>query len=155
LEVLDKISGEAFDAIKRGDTAIDQLMEIKQLAWLVRKAGGEASLLVVNALSSGRAAPETMELYAGWVRTAEQTYLALEDLSSGPPLPPALTAAIQAAKRSYFDKPFLVKREQLLRQVVKGEKPDWSTEQYSKLSAENRESLIAVAIQALDSARDH
>ena len=45
--------------VNHQDAMIDQLLAIKQIAWLLRNTGGEASLIVSNALGTGKAAPES------------------------------------------------------------------------------------------------
>ena len=42
---------------------IDQLLAIKQMAWLLRNTAGEASLIVSVGLSSGKVSPETKFAY--------------------------------------------------------------------------------------------
>ncbi|MBI1777935.1 MAG: methyl-accepting chemotaxis protein [Proteobacteria bacterium] len=154
LEVLDKISGNAFAAIKHTNAYIDEMMEMKQLAWLVRNAGGEASVLVSNGLAAGKVPPEARQLYAGWVRATEQLWAALEDLASGTQLPRPLASAITGAKENYFNVKFTGMRERLLNALINGEKPELTANQYSPISAETRESLLAVAERALDAAKD-
>jgi hypothetical protein len=50
LETLDKLSSRLTRLVKLEDAFIDQLMELKQLAWLGRNAAGDASLLISNKL---------------------------------------------------------------------------------------------------------
>ena len=50
LETLDKLSARLTRLVKLEDAYVDQLMEIKQLAWVARNAGGDASVMISNAL---------------------------------------------------------------------------------------------------------
>ena len=50
LETLDKVSTRIAAAVNHNDPVIDQLLMIKQLAWLMRNTAGEASLLISNGL---------------------------------------------------------------------------------------------------------
>src|SRR6266567_2440185 len=50
-EVLDRLSSKLTQRMKLEDALVDQLMEIKQLAWLTRNSGGDAILIVSNALN--------------------------------------------------------------------------------------------------------
>ena len=59
LATLDKLSGTLAAAVNHQDATIDQLLAIKQIAWLLRNTAGEASLIVSNGLSTGKVAPET------------------------------------------------------------------------------------------------
>ncbi len=155
LETLDKVSANVFTAIKNNDAFVDQMMEVKQLAWLVRQAGGEASIVVSGGLAGGHVAADAREVYAGWIRASEQLWNALEDVAAGASLPARLATTIVAAKKSYFDADFTAKRQRLVEALIKGEKPELTASQYSPLSAEKREGLLAVADQALDVAKEH
>ena len=46
LQTLDKLSASLAAAVNHHDAMIDQLLAIKQFAWLLRNTGGEASLLI-------------------------------------------------------------------------------------------------------------
>ena len=59
LETLDKLSGTLAAAVNHQDATIDQLLAIKQIAWLLRNTAGEASLIVSTGLSTGKVTPET------------------------------------------------------------------------------------------------
>src|SRR5262249_46719545 len=54
LEALDKISGVLAAEVNHQDAVIDQLLMIKQTAWLLRNTAGEASLIVSTGLASGK-----------------------------------------------------------------------------------------------------
>ncbi len=58
LEVLEKLSGALSAAVNHQDATIDQLLAIKQIAWLLRNTAGEASLIVATGLSTGKVSPE-------------------------------------------------------------------------------------------------
>src|SRR5713101_8097522 len=51
LQTLDKLSTQLAAAVAHTDPVIDQLLAIKQLAWLVRDTGGQAALLLSNGLA--------------------------------------------------------------------------------------------------------
>src|SRR5262249_59340700 len=70
IETLDKLSAQLFAAVKYSDPVIDQLMEMKQIAWIVRNQGGESSLLISNGIAAGRLAPEARAKYAAFVAAA-------------------------------------------------------------------------------------
>ena len=54
LATLDKLSGTLAAAVNHQDATIDQLLAIKQIAWLLRNTAGEASLIVSIGLGSGQ-----------------------------------------------------------------------------------------------------
>src|ERR1700704_1863874 len=63
LETLDKLSARLAAAVNHQDAAVDQLLAIKQIAWLLRNTAGEGSLLISTGLAAGRATPETRAAY--------------------------------------------------------------------------------------------
>ncbi len=65
LEVLEKLSGALAAAVNHQDATIDQLLAIKQIAWLLRNTAGEASLIVSTGLSAGKVSPETQSQQLG------------------------------------------------------------------------------------------
>jgi hypothetical protein len=63
LETLEKLSGALAAAVNHQDATIDQLLAIKQIAWLLRNTAGEASLIVSIGLNTGKIAPEARLSY--------------------------------------------------------------------------------------------
>jgi len=64
LETLDKTSSRMFASVKFSDPAIDQLIGMKEIAWIVRNYGGEASLLISNSMVVGQLPPDGPQKYA-------------------------------------------------------------------------------------------
>jgi methyl-accepting chemotaxis protein len=155
LEILDKISARIFAAVKNSDPVNDQLMEMKQLAWMVRNSGGEASLLVSNGLAAGRLPAEARLKYVRHIGGSEIAWAALEDLAYGAQLSSKLTETIAAAKKAYFDSAYIAKRDQLLDILIAGEKADMTPNQWSPYTVGRLSSLLSVAEGALDAAREH
>src|SRR5260370_11576765 len=60
LETLDKLSSRLTRLVKLEDAFIDQLMELKQLAWLGRNAAGDTSLLISNKIGGQGIPPDVM-----------------------------------------------------------------------------------------------
>jgi hypothetical protein len=71
IEMLEKLSAELNKSVKLADPFIDQLLELKQLAWVVRNAGGDASVLVSNKLGGQPLPPDAMLQYTANVSKAE------------------------------------------------------------------------------------
>ena len=59
LDILEKLSTSLGAAVNHQDATIDQLLAIKQMAWLLRNTAGEASLAVSVGLSTGKVSPES------------------------------------------------------------------------------------------------
>ncbi|BBZ91731.1 hypothetical protein F07S3_15640 [Bradyrhizobium diazoefficiens] len=58
LETLDKLSNVLAATVNHQDAVIDQLLSIKQNAWLLRNTAGEASLIVSIGLAAGKITPK-------------------------------------------------------------------------------------------------
>jgi len=155
LETLDKLSATLAAAVNHQDAVIDQLLAIKQAAWLLRNTGGEASLLISNGLAAGRAAPETRLTFTKLAGGTDVAWTALEMTASGMQLPAALSAAIAATKTAYFEPQYLALRDRLLTTLIAGEKPELTANQWSPITVGRLGAAVNVAEAALDAAKDH
>jgi methyl-accepting chemotaxis protein len=155
VDMLDKTSTSLAAAIKHSDPVVDQLLEIKQMAWLVRLRVGETSLLVSDALG-GVSLPPTVRLtYAGKNGGVETAWMALEAAASGMQLPPGLTEAMKAAKAGIFDPQYTGLRDRLLEAMIKGDKPEMTVSQWSPLTVARQATPVVVAEHALGTAKEY
>ncbi|MEY9526375.1 hypothetical protein ABIF70_007516 [Bradyrhizobium japonicum] len=155
LDVLDKLSGVLAATVNHQDAVIDQLLSIKQSAWLLRNTAGEASLIVSTGLAAGKITPEGRYNYTQFVGGTAAMWKALELSTSGMQLPPALASAMTAAKTAYFEPQYLTLRDRLADTLVKGEKAELTANQWSPLTVGRMASAVAVAEAALDAARSY
>ena len=150
--MLDKLSGILAATVNHQDAVIDQLLSIKQSAWLLRNTAGEASLIVSTGLAAGKISPEGRYNYTQFVGGTAAMWKALELSTSGMQLPPALASAMTAAKTAYFEPQYLTLRDRLADTLVKGEKAELTANQWSPLTVGRMASAVAVAEAALDAA---
>ncbi|MCK1367586.1 methyl-accepting chemotaxis protein [Bradyrhizobium sp. 62] len=155
LDTLDKLSNTLAATVNHLDAAIDQLLSIKQNAWLLRNTAGEASLIVSTGLAAGKITPEGRYAYTQHVGGTSAMWKALELSTSGMQLPAGLAAAMASAKTSYFEPQYLALRDRLADALVKGEKPEMTANQWSPLTVGRMASAVAVAEGALDAAKIH
>ena len=155
LTTLDKLSGVLAGSVNHQDATIDQLLAIKQIAWLLRNTAGEASLLISNGLAAGRVPPETRLTFTKFAGGTDAAWNALELTASGMTLPPALASAIEANKKAYFEQSYLDLRERLLTALLAGEKTELTANQWSPITVGRLSAAVGVAEGALDAARDH
>ncbi|MBR1275775.1 methyl-accepting chemotaxis protein [Bradyrhizobium sp. AUGA SZCCT0283] len=155
LEALEKLSGTLATAVNHQDATIDQLLAIKQIAWLLRNTAGEASLIVSIGLNTGKVAPEAKLAYTKFTGGIEATWTALESTASGMQLPPAISSAIAATKTAYFEPQYLSLRDRLLTQIAAGEKPELTANQWTPVTVGRLGAAVTVAEAALDAAKDH
>jgi methyl-accepting chemotaxis protein len=155
LVTLDKLSASLAAAVNHQDANIDQLLAIKQTAWLLRNTGGEASLLISNGLGAGRLTPEARLTFTKFSGGTDTAWSALELAVSGMQLPPALASAIAATKKAYFEPEYLALRERLLTALIAGEKTELTANQWSPITVGRLAAAVNVAEAALDAAKEH
>ncbi|MBN8987678.1 MAG: HAMP domain-containing protein [Rhizobiales bacterium] len=155
LTTLDRLSGTLAANVNHQDPVIDQLLSIKQIAWLLRNTAGEASLLISNSLGAGKATAETRTAHTKFSGGADAAWNALELAASGMQLPPALASAMAATKKAYFEPEYLALRERLLTALVAGEKPEMTANAWSPVTVGRLSAAVNVAETALDAAREH
>ncbi|WP_315813389.1 HAMP domain-containing methyl-accepting chemotaxis protein [Bradyrhizobium sp. SZCCHNR2028] len=155
LVLLDKITVNIAASVNHQSATVDQLLMIKQMAWLMRNTAGEASLVVSNALTAGKVSPEAVLAYTKQVGGVDAAWKAVQLATSGMSLPPALSAAMSGTEQAYFTPEYAGLRERLLAAVQKGEKPELTPYQWSPFSVNKMTSAVALAEAALDAAKDH
>jgi len=154
LSTLDKLSAILAASINHQDAMIDQLLAIKQTAWLLRNTAGEASQIIGNVILAGRVTPEVQLTYTKLVGGIEAVWSALELAASGMELPASLSTAMAAAKTAYFDPQYTGLRDRLFGAVAKGEKTEMTGSQWSPLSVGRMTSAAVLAEAALEAAKD-
>jgi methyl-accepting chemotaxis protein len=155
IDVLDKISNQLAAVINHADPVVDQLLSIKQMAWILRNTAGDASVLVSNGLASGKVSGDAQLKYTKFVGGMDAAWSAVESAAAGMKLPPALETAIAAAKASYFDTQYMSQRDRLMFALSTGEKPELTAEQWSPLTVGHMASAVVVAERALDTAKEY
>ena len=155
IDLLDKISATLGNTVKLSDSYVDQLMQLKQLAWVVRNVGGDASVMISNMMSGQPVLPDALVQYNRYMSSAETAWAALEALTPGLPLPARFTAAIQKAKQEFFSPEFANVRLTMLKTLIAGGKSDVPTADWVKLSIAKLASVLTVAEVALDVVADY
>ncbi|WP_398475446.1 methyl-accepting chemotaxis protein [Tardiphaga sp.] len=154
LPVLDKISSVLSGAVNNSDAVIDQLLSIKQMAWLLRQTAGEASVLITTSLGNGKLPADGQRTYAKLAGGTEVAWTALDLATTGMKMPPTLSAAMDTAKKTYFDPALLKLRDGLVEALANGTKPEMSALAWSPYSVERMSTAVIVAERALDLATE-
>src|SRR5689334_7029962 len=153
LTTLEKLSGVLAADVNHQDATIDQLLSIKQTAWLLRNTAGEASLIISTGIAAGKVAPETYQNYLKFVGGTDAAWRALQLASAGMQLPPALSAAMTANKTAYFEPSYLELRERLLKALTDGAKPELTANHWSPVTVGRLPAAVGVAEAALDASK--
>jgi methyl-accepting chemotaxis protein len=154
-ETLDKLSARLTRFIKLEDGYVDQLMALKQFAWVVRNAGGDASVIISNTLGGQPLPADPLLKYTAHVSKLETTWAALEETAAGVTLPARFATAVAKAKSEFFTAEFVAFREKMLKMLIAGEKPDMSATQWAGITVPKLSAVLGVAEVALDVAKDH
>ncbi|WP_213773453.1 methyl-accepting chemotaxis protein [Bradyrhizobium sp. dw_78] len=150
---LEKISAALAAAVNHHDPVVDQLLAIKQTAWLLRYTKGDIAIMLSNALNSGKLSPEQQKDYVKLIGGTETAWSALELSASGMQLPPSLTTAFAEVKAAYFDPQFLALSDRLVNALATGEKPEMPATSFTPLIVGRMSSAVKLAEKALDEAK--
>jgi methyl-accepting chemotaxis protein len=153
LLTLDKLSTQLAAVINHNDAVVDQMLAIKQLAWLLRDTGGQAALLLSNGLAAGHLAPEARQNFTKYITGAAFVWNALETMVAGAQLPPSVVEAMAVVKEGYFDPEYLATSDRLLNAMIAGEKADSS--QWRAEAIERLTTAVRLAERALEEAKRH
>ncbi|MGA8319941.1 MAG: hypothetical protein WB774_03760 [Xanthobacteraceae bacterium] len=93
--LIDKLSMRVATSIELQDAFIDQMMEIKQLAWTMRNVRGDATLVILNPLGGKPVSPTAMNDYNSYVSKYTVTWATLKEVAAGLTLPTRLTDMIK------------------------------------------------------------
>ncbi|MGJ4940268.1 methyl-accepting chemotaxis protein [Bradyrhizobium sp. HKCCYLS1011] len=155
LETLDKVQNILAAEVNHADATVDQLLMIKQLAWLLRNTAGDASFLVSNGLAAGKMTAETHQNYMKVVGGAESAWKALQLAAGGTKLPPTMTAAMDSTMHAYFDADYAALRDRLVNALVTGQTPEMVANKWSPFTVGRLSAAVAVAEVALETAKTH
>ncbi len=155
IALLDTTSAQLNRSVRLEDAYIDQLLELKQLAWVTRNAAGDCSLMISNALGGIPLPPDALTAYANNLGKVDTAWSALLEIAAGLPLPARFTAAVDKAKQEMFGADYVALRTKLLNALAAGQPvelkyADWTPKSIAKLN-----SVLAVADTALDVAKEH
>ena len=155
ITMLDSLSTRLDRLIRLEDAFIDQLMEIKQLGWIVRDSAGDASVMISNTLSGQPLPADPFVVYTRNVSKHETAWAMLERQVAGLTLPESLKAAIAKAKQEYMGPDFVNLRANTFKKLIAGEPAGITIDQWSSISVPKLATLLKVSTAALDVAKEH
>jgi methyl-accepting chemotaxis protein len=155
LDTLDKISTAITASIKREDAFIDEMMQLKQLAWMVRNTAGDASLMISNSMTSGKISPEDQQKFVFSDAGSEALWSAVIDAAHGGALPTRVKEAIDEAQREYFGADYKATRGRQLQALQAGQKPEMNATQWAPYTVSRLATLLGVAEAAIEAAKEH
>jgi methyl-accepting chemotaxis protein len=153
-QMLTDLAAQLTRLVNRDDAYIDQLLVMKQLAWMARNAAGDAQVMVANGLAGQKLPNEPMRVYFEKIAAANAAWDALLEMAANLPLPARFRDAVDKAKQDFFAKDFTDQRLKVMRSVAADEyvsikAEDWTPMQVAKLAT-----LLGVADATLDVAKE-
>jgi methyl-accepting chemotaxis protein len=155
INLIEKISSQLSRSVKLEDSYIDELMEIKQLAWVSRNTAGDASVIISNGLAGQPLPKEPMQLYTNNLSKLETAWATLKEIASGLPLPKKLMDAMTFAEGEFLGAEYTELRLKNVKALIAGEKLDIKVDDWSTMSVAKLASLLQVAERALDVAKEY
>ncbi len=155
LKFLEATSNQLLRSVKLSDPFVDQLLELKQLAWVARDAAGDAAVLVSNGLGGLPLPPDPMARYASLVTRVDTAWQGVEELAAGLPVPPRFTEAMDKAKQNYFSGGYAELRTKTLKALMAGEPTGMTVDTWLPMSVGKLSTLLGVAEAALESTKDY
>jgi methyl-accepting chemotaxis protein len=155
LKLVDNLSSRLSRLVRLEDAFIDQVLELNQLAMVVRNAGGDASIMVSNPMGGRPMPPDPVAKYAAHLSRIDTAWALLEDVAAGLPLPARFKAAVDRAKREFFGSDYVEQRGSLFKALVAGEKINMTAAQWTPITVPRLASVLGVAEAALDIAKEH
>jgi methyl-accepting chemotaxis protein len=154
-DLLAKVSNQIVLTIKLQDSYVDQLIELKELAWVARNAGGDISLLISNGIGGIPMPADSLTKYNVYSARLETAWTAIQDFSQGLPLPASFAEAMQRAQREFFSPDFADLRMKTLNELMAGHKVNMSPDDWVKTSVGKLNSILNVAEVSLQIAKDY
>jgi methyl-accepting chemotaxis protein len=155
MALIDKLSMELAVIVKLDDVFVSQLLEIKQQAWVTRNTAGDANLILLNGVGGMPLAPDAATKYNNNVVRAEAAWATLEGIATGLPLSPALTGAMQKAKKDYFNPEHAAVGLKTLKTLVAGEKTPYDQAAWNNLALPPLANILNVAFVSLQNVKDY
>jgi methyl-accepting chemotaxis protein len=155
IKFIDKLSTQLTLSIKLQDPYIDQLMELKQLAWIVRNGAGDAAVMSSYALEGRPQSAAAVEDYIAKISKVRSTWAVLEDLANSLPLPAAFTQMRERVNREYFGSNYIDIGMKSIKDALAGQPPAMTVDQQTAVGMTSLAPLVGVAEVALDTAREH
>jgi methyl-accepting chemotaxis protein len=155
VDLIGKISDQLVLSVKLQDSYVDQLFEIKDLAWTARNAGGDLAVLLSDGVGGMPMPADALVKYNVYAARLDTAWSALESFSKGLPLPASFIEALNRAKREFLAPDYTELRLKTLKTLIAGQKSEYPPNEWLKLSVTKLASLLNVAEVALQAVEDH
>ena len=143
LNRFDRISVSMTERARLVDPAIAELMEIKQIGWMVRDNAGLERNLYSDGINAGSLPGEARIKMAGFRGVIAGNWGLLREVTARPGVPDAVVAAVQGAAANFFGT-YDKQRAGLLAALMAGQPAGISLTEWLRTSTDALDSLIRV-----------
>ena len=150
---LEALSTQIFTTIRHQDAVVDQMLDLKDLAWLVRDRAGEASLLISQGLAAGSLPADARRRFDTFAGGAQAGWIAIDTLMASASVPADFANVVADARRISFAPDYVATKERLLTALLTGTKPDIDADHWSPYTVPKLGAMQDVAAAALAAAR--
>jgi methyl-accepting chemotaxis protein len=154
MDRIDQLAGQLVGVIKLEVPLIDQLLELKEIAWTMRNLGGDVSVMISGPLSGQKVPADAAEKYAAGVAALESYWSIITDKVAGLSLPASFATAMETCKRDMFGADFTAMRAKAMKAVIAGQPTGYTAQTWSTMSVARLATIEAVAASALATAKD-
>ncbi len=154
-ELVEKLSGLITASIKLKDPYVDQLMEIKELAWATRNASGDATLIILGPLSGRPVSPTAADDYIKHVSQYSTSWQTLKNKAKDLPVPQRFRDVVDKTDRVFFDPATMAQRTDVLKALIAGKPPGTTSDEWSTASIAKQAPIQETAQVALEIAQEH
>ncbi|MDE5447077.1 HAMP domain-containing protein [Bradyrhizobium sp. CSA207] len=137
------------------DAVVDQMLALKQAAWLLRNSGGEITSLVSQSVAGARPSLADQKRYDRLLGNVQMAWASIDGLVAKKPLAPRIVEAIAASQQGYFEPSYVALRDRLFSAPLQGEKSEMAVAQWINSSLARLTTAVALAEGALDLAQEH
>jgi methyl-accepting chemotaxis protein len=148
-DILEKINAQLLPQIKRDDALVADLVELKQLAWLIRDSAGENAVMISQALSGAKLTADAREIYTRRYGATVALWSAMDDLAAGLRLPQGFTDTLAGAKQRFFAPDYVATGQRLLDELISFTPPEMTANQWSPYTVSRLGDTQKVAVAAL------
>lgn len=155
LDLLDRISKNLTALIKLRDPYVDQLFNVKQLAWAARNQAGDSNTIISNAVGGLKPASDAVEKYQASLAAGYASWSAIQDIVDGIELPVEFKQALQTATKDFFSTDYAKLRRDQLDAALSGQALRVPAKDWVKFSVDRLNLILGVANAALASIAAH
>ena len=153
-DLLEKVSTNMFASLRNSDPFVVQMLNVKQLAWIVRNTAGQASLTIVNGIGAGRISPDAARDHDRSIGGATAAWTGIANILAVVQVPETMASMVVRTRQAFFDPAYNATRDRLLADLLVGRPTDMTSDQFSGFTVPKLNLMQDVALAALAAARD-